>query len=459
VRPVLRPLLLTLLLLGLGLLSPPGPPADVPCSPANHTKYSNTGTGFPEDFCPYTYLLYRVRLPDNQNHINQSQTTILQEQYVGGCCGEPGSNPDVVGGISMLITMGVPPPGPSGDRNQYGASTMAVYTATSSDPLITIYCHDGMTQYGCGDHNGQAVCLVPGCHAPYDGLQIHIPAYAHAPGEYAPFQDNVMEIIQPDGNSLVIFRCQAADWTWKNGDTIGGTPGPCPSIGGMSYGSVVTQAGINPGVTNAGNNPAALRVRWHEILNQNIRHPLLVFGGCFTGSVYPALFQTLGCTRPPGLPSGVHFYLSLTRAQIDAIPTSQIPAHMRVFLYAAHEHGVYAMDTGNGDKWITNPALEECMPYVMATQAAGTDTKCTHWYNWFLAHGGGLGADGALKMIAPNTIDWRPLKPYLFVLDNCYARGTCSDSVPEPRRRRGRPARDGIGCLLALCRRQGQHRR
>lgn len=408
-----------------------GPPqSGLPCSPNNYLDYHNTDPGFPNSFCAYTYLPYRLRLPDSPKHINASQTTILQQQYI------PGSSNDYAGsGTQNLITMGVPPPPPGPTRDKYGSSNMAVYRAATTDPLVTLHCHDGVATYGCGDNS--ANWCGPPAHPTYgcdwDGVQIHIPPYAHAPGEYECLppncqnnQDNIMEVIQPDGHTSIIFGCFAKDWTWKDGDQIAGSPGPCPHIGGMTYGSIVTEPGINPGITNAGNNPATLRVRWNEIKNGDIRHPVLVYGGCFTGSTYPALFQTLGCTSPPGLPAGVFFYLSLSRQDIDLLPATTVQPWMRPFLYAAHEHGVFSMDTGNGLMWITLPQIEECMPFVMST-----NSTCTHWYNWFVAHGGGLAEDGALKISPPYTMDWRPLAQYMFVLDTCYVHGTCDDSVLE----------------------------
>jgi len=54
------------------------------------------------------------------------------------------------------------------------------------------------------------------------------------------------------------------------------------------------------------------------------------------------------------------------------------------------------------------------------------------WTDWFVANGGARTSDQVLKMQGPGlTIDFSQLASHLYVLDVCYARGTCSDSVPE----------------------------
>ena len=83
------------------------------------------------------------------------------------------------------------------------------------------------------------------------------------------------------------------------------------------------------------------------------------------------------------------------------------------------------MDTGNGEKFITNPGLEETMAMLQSGAASQSP-----WTDWFTAHGGGLSGDANLKL--QNTIDWRGLASHLWVLDVCYAQGTCPDAVPDP---------------------------
>jgi hypothetical protein len=216
---------------------------------------------------------------------------------------------------------------------------------------------------------------------------------------------------------------------WQEGDVLGDTTcdgyGSGSPISGAAMGNIVTSAGVNPGNLNGGDNFATLPVHYAEVMQGQINHALVVWAGCFTGAVYPSPFQALACNHPPGIPAGSRIWLDLTRAQIDATSTSIIPAHMRVFAYAAHAYGMYALDTGNGEKFITNPGLEETMAMLQSGAASQSP-----WTAWFVAHGGGLSGDANLKL--RDTIDWRGLAAHLWVLDVCYVQGTCPDAVPDP---------------------------
>jgi len=380
------------------------------CAPANYTHITNSAP-LPDDFCAYAYLPFRSRLPDNPQHIDQTNTTIFQNEYA------PNSMPGTVNaGIGQLMTIGVKPTGAP-----QGNSGYPIFIASPNDPLVSVNC--ARVAHGCSDSDGHGnLSSVP---------SFRIPTWARPSSQFNRWSnvygDSNMEIIQPDGSTALIYQCFPLR-DWQNGDVLGDNTcdgfGSGSPISGFATGNIVTSAGVNPGNLNGGDNFATLLVHYREVMNGQINHALVVWAGCFTGAVYPSPFQALGCQTPPGIPAGARIWLSLTRSQIDAQPTSVIPAHMRVFAYAAHEYGMYTLDTGNGQKWISNPGLEEGLPYLLS--GAGTTS---FWTDWFVQNGGGMSGDANLKL--QNTIDWRGLAPYLFVLDACYAQGTCSDSVPE----------------------------
>jgi hypothetical protein len=372
------------------------------CSPKNYTKIKNTEP-MPDDFCAYAYLPYRARMPEKPRHIDQTNTKILQQEYA------PNSKPDD-SHTNQLYTLGRKPA-----QSPEGNSNYPVYKASDSDPLVSVDCSKANT--GCSNADyGDFLSSVP---------SFRIPAMARASGQFDPGDHN-MEIIQPNGDTVAIYGCNPQR-DWRHGDVVGDSSSICGRFGGASYGNIVTSSGVNPGNVNGGNNFAALPVHYREVMQGQINHALLVWAGCFTGAVYPAKWQALSCKNPPGIPSGAHIWLSLTRQQIDALPASVVPVHMRPFAYAAHEYGIYTMDTGDGKKWFGQPALEDSLPYVLS--GGGTES---YWAGWFKQHGGGMSGDANLKMSGRgNIIDWSALAPYLYVLDPCYAKGTCSDSVPE----------------------------
>src|SRR5262249_7149709 len=155
-------------------------------------------------------------------------------------------------------------------------------------------------------------------------------------------------------------------------------------LGGAARANIVSSPGTNPGNINGGDNFAALPVHYNEVLSGQINHALVTWAGCLDGTAYPGQ-GALPCREGTGIPSGSHIWLSLTRGAIDALPESTMPSYMRVFAYAAHDYGLYVFDTGDGNKWIGQPALEDALPYVLS---GASDPS--FWTSWFLEHGGSL---------------------------------------------------------------------
>jgi hypothetical protein len=403
-----------ILIVVIGSLAWPAPHAEaVPCSPANYTKITNTGP-MPSDFCAFAYLPFRVKIPASPANIDTANTSILQTQYLPNS-GLGNGTIAANNGINQMYTIGVDT---RGKAPNVGNGAHPAYIASATDPLVHIDCTGA--PYGCGNMNGESI-------GPHDIPDMHIPAYARPTYRYEAQGDIFMTVIQPDGGYFEQYGCHKGDVDWVNGETL--SRASC-GLAGASYGNIVTSAGNNVGNINAGDGQIALPVYWNEVQNNQINHAIHVFAGCFRGGLgrYPGTYagECFASGGPStGIPVGSHIWLDLTRAQIDATPTSIIPAHMRVFAYALHEHGAFVLDTGDGHKWITQFTLEDALPCF----TSGACTK-SFWQDWFYANGGGgPTADGNLKINTP--IDWSALATHVHVLQECYARGTCSDSIPE----------------------------
>jgi hypothetical protein len=371
------------------------------CDPSHYTAITNTRP-LPSDFCAYDYLPFRAVLPVRPQSIDQTNTVILQQHYI------PNSVPGTVSpSIGQLATTGVDP-----STSSIGGNSMyPLYVASASDPLVHVDC--SAATYGCSDASGNKVSSIP---------DFHIPAWARPSGGASTGEDHNIEIIQPNGDTALVYGCPPVR-DWRTGDTIGSGSAQCSrGLAGAAYGSIVSSPGINTGALNGGDDFAALPAHFEEVKAGRINHALVTFAGCFTGAVYPG-HGAKACISGTGIPSGAHMWLSLDHAQIDALPASVMPAYMRVFAYAAHDYGIYTFDTGDGNKWIGQPMLEDALPYILSGAS-----RSSFWTGWFQTNGGALSGDANLKLEA--TIDWRPLAQYMFVLDPCYARGTCADSVP-----------------------------
>jgi len=425
----------------------PGPSTGTnPCSPANYKHLSNNSTtGMAADFCPYAYLPFRVRLPDNPQHIDATYTPIFQNEYAtysGNALGNPN-------GANYLFTQGLKPT-KAGD----GTSQQHTwYIASSTDPLVSIDCSPGKVNYGCSDLNGHSIMKPAGPGIP----PFHIPAYARLNGERCYGCDVFTEIIQPDGTVVGIGGCNEYDSVtpngsgqprdWQTGDVITapGDPGSfCTAYPYGGYWGRLTDPGANDGSINAGDAMTALPATYQEVTQlHEIRHALHVYAACFSPGLgrFPGTYAgECGPNHIPpysGVPVGSHIWLDRTRAQIDAISAAQplvIPPALKVFAYALHEHGAYMLDTGSpsGHKWITQFLIEGHENALYS--GAITQSPWVSWMESIAGVGNVIGGSGSavIGQVQGQYIDWSQLVPYLHVLDPCYALGTCSDSVPDP---------------------------
>jgi hypothetical protein len=457
--------------LGLALLGPLPTAAQThtACYPSNYTKLKNDGSGFPADFCPFTYLPWRVRLPPSPAHIDQHNTDILRRDYLptsGSNIGNAG--PRVSNGANYFITTSRKPV-----NFQDGASqNHPWYIASSSDPKVHVKCGPGQVSYGCGDLHQTNTTDPPygnGAGVP----DFRLPPWARLNAQASYGADHYLGIIQANGDYAEFGGCWQASSTtfiqtrdWQNGDVLTppsqlqpGEQTSCNDIlYGAIYGNIVTDPGTNTGVVNAGDPMVTLPVTYQELLViHEIRHALHVYASCFCDCAgrYPGTYAGI-CTSASipaggGIPVGSHIYLNLTRAQIDDLSARKptvIPPFLKLFAYALHEYGAHVLDTGSsGYKWISQFLIE---PFDNALYSNAITVS--PWQSWFLdtTHGGGEGA-GAFAMgfipedvgLAanafpwPNFIDWHDpeIIAAMYVLDECYVRGTCTnpnDNVPDP---------------------------
>ena len=442
------------LLVGVGLVLSPKWGAATPlpaCDPTAYQRLDDTSaTGFPPEFCAFSYLPWRVTLPANPHdtNIDHTNTDKLRQYYLP----HSGANlPAGTGGANLMKSTWRKP-----RNNQEGASQHPLYKAKSTDPQINANCTDSSTaQYGCGtlDYAGPGTCTAPdyACYL-HTVPAFRIPAYARQSAWYGA-DDVFLGVVQPDGTAVDVGGCFANDVDWQNGWVLASwNYNPCYSnLYGVSYGAIggsTPAHGNHLGNINAGDSMAALVVHYQEYLSGNIRHALHVNGGCFQDGVYPGTFA-LQCSdnaaNPPGagIPTGALMWLDLDHTAVDTMIRDHpevIPPYMRIFMYAAHDHGVYLLDTGAGVPYIAeNFLLEDALPFLTSTHyyennPGDTLGHGTFWWQFLDSFGqyAGAYADGSYKAI--NQLDWSSslMVPHLWILKECYARGTCDDSQPEP---------------------------
>lgn len=201
------------------------------CSPTNYTKMTNSGPA-PADFCAYSYLPFRARIPEHPQWIDQANTAILRQQYAANS-GSGRTHPQ----YGQLTTLGRRPTGPN-----MGNSGYPVYVASSTDPLVSVNC--AVAVYGCSVADWDTTSTVP---------SFRIPAWARPSSNTQDPGDANMEIIQPNGVTVGLNGCRPGR-DWRNGDVIGTSL--CTRFGGIAFSNIVTGTGVNPGNLNGGTNYA-----------------------------------------------------------------------------------------------------------------------------------------------------------------------------------------------------------
>ena len=316
-----------------------------------------------------------------------------------------------------------------------GASAgYAVYKAAETDPLVTFVCDPstGQAVYGCTLHDevGQGFSIVG-----------HIPANARPTcTNYDTCGDRNLAVIQPDGSTINVYGC-VPDRDLVDGDVIGTGGNICPVLGGMVLADIVHDKGLNGSVTS-GPNYESVIVHYNEIVGDSaeIHHALIMGATCVApGYVYPGSSETQICGfyngngwNGHGVPEGTRLFLDLSHADIDAkIADGTFDAGHRSIYYALHDYGGFILDTaGDGND---NPAfggwgssgllIEDASPWVR-------NGAHNPWIDWFLERGAERTlTQGGSPMYAFRDNIWQAVAPYLRVVDECYSRGTCSDSL------------------------------
>src|SRR5262249_24782240 len=170
--------------------------AQVPCSPANYTHITNTAP-LPSDFCAFAYLPWRSNIPANPQHIDQANTTILQQDYA------PNSGLGAANaGINVIQTIHTVP-----QNDQQGNGNHVTYIASASDPLVTADC--AQLLYGCSDGHANGITSMPA---------FRIPPYTRPSNQFGG-GDSFMSVIQPNGDVVDTFQCLPSR-DWQDGDVI-----------------------------------------------------------------------------------------------------------------------------------------------------------------------------------------------------------------------------------------------
>jgi hypothetical protein len=270
-----------------------------------------------------------------------------------------------------------------------------VYLAAATDPQVSVNC--AAMQYGCYTDQSGKVGSLPA---------INVPALARpADGSDAHFA-----VIQPSGTEYDFWQTTQPSGNWTNGASL---------TAGIGVQTTIQGSGI-PATASAtsGAALAAGLIRFGELASGTIPHAIFLDFPCVQGFEYPATTTGAACSGG-GVPMGALVYLTLTNAQINALPATTIAAYLRPILYALHQYGGYAMDTYGGGSNTGAPFWE----YESYTQYAamgqpypGTAFAVANGYstytNPYLNYQGG-------------PIRWSQLAPYIEVLAPCYAHGSC----------------------------------
>jgi hypothetical protein len=246
-----------------------------------------------------------------------------------------------------------------------------VYFARATDPLVTATC----SQYGCYNNNARV-----------GSISLRIPAQARP----AQASDHHMGIVQPDGTEV---DCWGA--SYSGGSSL--------SAGICSTTSVTTGSGVETPSATSGAALAAGVVRFDELSRGSIPHALFVVVSCTSGVVYPGTSNARACGDGAGVPVGAWLHLTLSDAQIDALPSSTIPAAYLPILHALHNYGAFVEDTGGS---FSNESGAPGVWFMFEDQQQYASFGQPYPGASFAA------AHGAL------SIAWSALRPYMEVLQH-----------------------------------------
>jgi hypothetical protein len=194
-----------------------------------------------------------------------------------------------------------------------------VYTASNSDPLVTIACTGGAS---CAD----------------SGAQIHLPALAQQAGG----SDAHLAVLQPNGVEYDFWSVSSQP-PYINNAKI--------SASGEAHftanGSGDIASGFVTGAATAGGIALSIGQTYtSELAAGVINHAISLTFPCGTSAwVYPSSQTTGICGQGQGMPLGSRVWWALSDAQTQAIQTSR---DMQTILIALHHYGGFFTDGGSG---------------------------------------------------------------------------------------------------------------
>lgn len=189
------------------------------------------------------------------------------------------------------------------------------YYSTTTDPIYTVHCTKA---WGTCEIEGMSV-RIPAAARPASGGDAHMAVVDQAGGwEYDFWQ--VQD--KPAGGGVLTI-------SWGGRTAIRGD--------GLGSDATAAHFGLLAGV-----------IRAPEMKAGKIDHALFMIVGCANGRyVYPAQGLGLACADTTNAPAiGQHFWLDMTRAEIDGLP---VPGWKKTILRALSTYGAYVGDTGGNE--------------------------------------------------------------------------------------------------------------
>jgi hypothetical protein len=326
------------------------------------------GQPWPATFRPYGALPWNTALSASASNVDTASTAALQAymqdavDHIAGQAGNDYSHP--------------------------------VYLASTNDPLVHIGC-SAMT-YGCYAANA-ATSSLPDIHVPAQAR----PAYG---------TDGHFAIIQPDGTEFDFWETAEPASNWATGATI--------TAGIAVQTSILGSGAVSPSATS-GAALAAGQVRFDELARGLIPHAIFLVVPCTANAlVYPGSTTAADCASG-GIPIGALVQLTLTDAQINALPATTISPFLLPILRALHDYGGYVEDTSGGSQGAPFWEYESLTQYASFGQTyPGLTFAQAHGYTSYL--------NPTYLEYSGGVIRWSQLAPYMRVLSSCYAKGTCS---------------------------------
>lgn len=241
-----------------------------------------------------------------------------------------------------------------------------------------------------------------------------------------------MAVPQPNGTEIEVYNCIPTR-NFINGDVIGG-PGGGTNCSGDTYGmAAFTNLATDQGLTGAvdtGDSYLDRVVYYNQWQANNIPHTFQVTVGCTIGFHYPATSQANACAGgvTNAFSGGDHLHLRLTDAQIATkIASSEFIAADGPAYYALAHLGFYVIDTGC---YTAAEDMDDCggsnTPKLESPQPWYANGGTNPWLTSSIFSGRST-SSGTLTFAGDNF--WGTVAPYMEVVGDCYATGTCSDSA------------------------------